>query len=65
MFPLFGQSNYAGLTCSVTDAQHLPIQGANIGITAASTGATRHVLTNEHGLFEAAALRNLRKGPTP
>jgi hypothetical protein len=54
--PLFGQSNYAGLTGSVTDAQHLPIQGATIEITAASTGATRHLVTNEHGLFEAAAL---------
>jgi Carboxypeptidase regulatory-like domain len=57
MSPLFGQSNYAGLTGSVTDAQHLPIQGANIQITASSTGATRHVVSNEHGLFEAAALQ--------
>ncbi|HEY1468412.1 MAG TPA: carboxypeptidase regulatory-like domain-containing protein [Candidatus Acidoferrum sp.] len=55
-FPLFGQSNYAGLTGSVTDAQHLPIQGATIEIKAASTGATRHLVSNEHGLFEAAAL---------
>jgi hypothetical protein len=49
-FPLLGQSNYAGLTGSVPDGQHLPIQGATIEIKAATTGATRHVVTNEHAV---------------
>jgi hypothetical protein len=51
-----GQSNYAVVTGTVTDAQHLPIAGAAIQLTAASTGAVRHVVTNQQGLFEASAL---------
>src|SRR5215472_3646345 len=53
---LFGQSNYAVITGTVTDAQHLPIAGATVQITAASTGAVRRVATNQEGLFEAPAL---------
>ena len=52
----FGQSNYAAVTGTVTDPQHLPVVGASIELTAAGTGATRHVLTNQQGLFEASAL---------
>src|SRR5580692_12453053 len=52
----FGQSNYAVVTGTVTDPQHLPVVGASIQLTAAGTGATRHVLTNQQGLFEASAL---------
>lgn len=53
---VFGQSNYGVITGTVTDAQHLPIAGAAVQITAASTGAVRRVLTNQEGLFEAPAL---------
>ncbi len=52
----FGQSNYAVVTGTVTDPQHLPVVGAAIQLTAASTGAIRHVLTDQRGLFEASAL---------
>jgi hypothetical protein len=52
----FGQSNYAAVAGTVTDPQHLPVVGASIELTAASTGAIRHVLTNQQGLFEASAL---------
>jgi len=52
----FGQSNYAGVTGTVTDPQHLPVVGAAIQLTAASTGAMRHVVTDQRGLFEALAL---------
>src|ERR1700694_1653255 len=54
--PVFGQSNYAVLTGTVTDSQHLPVAGAVVELTAASTGAIRRVVTNQQGLFEAPAL---------
>ena len=54
--PLFGQSNYGVITGTVADAQHLPIAGASVQLTAASTGAVRRVVTNQEGLFEAPAL---------
>jgi hypothetical protein len=54
--PGFGQSNYAVLTGTVTDSQHLPVAGAAIELTAASTGAIRRVVTNQQGRFEAPAL---------
>src|SRR5947208_12626576 len=54
--PGFGQSNYAVLTGAVTDPQHLPVAGAEIELTAASTGAIRRVVTNQQGRFEAPAL---------
>ena len=53
--PSFAQSNYAVLTGSVTDTQHLAVQNANIEITAESTKAVRHVKTQD-GRFEAPAL---------
>ncbi len=43
--PGFPQSNYAVLTGAVTDPQHLPVAGAAVELTAASTGATRRVVT--------------------
>jgi hypothetical protein len=52
----FGQSNYGVVTGTVTDPQYLPVVGASIQLTAASTGAVRHVSTNQQGLFEASAL---------
>ena len=54
--PAFGQSNYAVLTGTVTDSQHLPVAGAAVELTAASTGAVRRVVTNQQGLFEAPGL---------
>ncbi|HEY7825549.1 MAG TPA: carboxypeptidase-like regulatory domain-containing protein, partial [Candidatus Acidoferrales bacterium] len=54
--PLLGQSNFGAVTGTVTDAQHLPIAGATIELTAASTGAVRRTVTNQEGLFEAPAL---------
>jgi hypothetical protein len=54
--PAFGQSNYAVLTGTITDSQHLPVAGAVVELTAASTGAIRRVVTNQQGRFEAPAL---------
>ena len=54
--PSFAQSNYAVLTGSVNDEQKLAIAGATIELTAASTGAVRHLVANQNGLFEASAL---------
>src|SRR5256886_2004340 len=54
--PGFGQSNYAVLTGTVTDSEHLPVAGAAVELTAASTGAIRRAITNQQGLFEASAL---------
>src|SRR5258708_31754121 len=54
--PGFGQSNYAVLTGTITDSQHLPVAGAAVELTAASTGAIRRVVTNQQRFFEAPAL---------
>jgi len=54
--PGFGQSNYALLTGTITDSQHLPVAGAAVELKAVSTGAIRRVVTNQRGLFEAPAL---------
>src|SRR5215813_8944212 len=54
--PTFGQSNYGVVTGTVMDEQRLPVAGATIQLTAASTGATRRVVTNQQGLFEVPAL---------
>jgi hypothetical protein len=52
----FGQSNYGVITGIVSDLQHLRVTSAAIQLNAAGTGAVRHVVTNEQGLFEAPAL---------
>jgi hypothetical protein len=54
--PAHGQSNYAVVTGTVRDGQQLPVAGATIELTAASTAAVRRVTTNPQGLFEAPAL---------
>src|SRR6185369_15453042 len=54
--PSFGQSNYAAITGTVTDSQRLPVAGAEVELTAVSTGAVRHVVTQSQGTFEAPAL---------
>ena len=50
------QSNYSVITGTVVDAQHLPVVGADIELTAAGTGAVRHLVTQSQGTFEAPAL---------
>ena len=52
----FGQSNYAVVTGTVSDPQHLPVVGASVEFRAASTGAVRRVVTNQRGVFEVPAL---------
>ncbi|MBV9074853.1 MAG: TonB-dependent receptor, partial [Acidobacteria bacterium] len=52
----FCQSNYGVIAGTVSDAQHLRVAGAAVELKAAGTGAIRHVVTNEQGLFEAPAL---------
>jgi hypothetical protein len=52
----FAQSNYAVASGIVTDPQHLPVASASVSFRALATGEVRPVTTNEHGLFEAAAL---------
>ncbi|HMI52800.1 MAG TPA: carboxypeptidase regulatory-like domain-containing protein [Candidatus Saccharimonadales bacterium] len=54
--PANGQSNYAAIVGTVTDAQHLPVAGASVQLTAVSTGSARRVVTNGQGLFEFPAL---------
>jgi hypothetical protein len=54
--PAYGQSNFAVLTGSIVDSQRLPVAGAAIELTATSTGAIRHLVSNQAGLFEAPAL---------
>ena len=51
-----GQINYGEVTGTVRDVQSLPISKAVVLFKALSTGATRAVVTNEDGLFSAAAL---------
>ena len=52
----FAQSNYAVVSGVVTDPQHLPVASASVSFRALATGELRPLTTNEHGLFEAAAL---------
>ena len=51
------QSNYAVVRGSVFDQQHQAIPGAHIGVTEASTGAKREVVSNGTGLYEIAGLQ--------
>jgi Carboxypeptidase regulatory-like domain len=55
-WPAAGQSNYGEISGSVRDAQHLPIVGATVQLTASSTHAIRRLVTNADGHFEASAL---------
>ena len=54
--PAAGQSNYAAVTGTVTDPQHLPVAAATVEFKSLSTGALRRVVTNATGIFEASAL---------
>ena len=55
-FSALAQSNYAVLGGSISDPQQRPISGAAVQLKAANTGAIRHVVTNEQGLFEVPGL---------
>jgi hypothetical protein len=50
------QSNYAVVTGAVKDPQRLPLSSATVSFKALATGEVRRIVTNEQGLFEAAAL---------
>src|SRR5512142_1139337 len=52
----FSQSNYGVIRGTITDAQHLPVAGASVELTASSTGAVRRLVTEQLGTFEAPAL---------
>jgi hypothetical protein len=54
--PVAGQSNYGDISGTVKDAQHLPVAGATVQLTASSTLAVRRVTSNNDGHFEAPAL---------
>jgi carboxypeptidase family protein len=52
----FAQSNYALVSGTVSDPQRLPVASATVSFRALNTGDLRSVITNDHGLFEVAAL---------
>jgi hypothetical protein len=54
--PAYGQSNYAVLTGTITDSQHLAVSGASVELTDINTGAVRRTATNQLGLFEIQGL---------
>ncbi len=51
----FAQSNYAVVTGAVKDPQRLPVSAATVSFKAVATEEVRRFVTNEQGLFEAAA----------
>jgi hypothetical protein len=53
---LHAQSNYAALRGSVTDPQQRAIPKAHVLITSTVTGATREVLSDSAGLYDAEGL---------
>ncbi|PYY07964.1 MAG: hypothetical protein DMG69_16790 [Acidobacteria bacterium] len=55
-FSALAQSHYAVLSGSVSDPAQRAIAGAAVQLKAVNTGATRHVVTNEQGLFEVPGL---------
>ncbi len=52
----WAQSNYAVLSGSITDPQQRPLAGASAQLKAQATGATRQLVTNNQGLFDAPGL---------
>jgi hypothetical protein len=49
----YAQVNFANLHGVVLDPQHKPISNATVVLTATETGATRYIVTNSDGLYEA------------
>ena len=54
--PVFGQSNYAGLSGTVLDPQQRAIAGATAQLTSLSTQAARQVNSNDQGIFQIIGL---------
>src|SRR4029078_7642480 len=54
--PAFSQSNYAVISGTVTDSQHLPVAWAIIQLNAYNNGVIRQLTSQEQGRFEAPAL---------
>jgi hypothetical protein len=52
----FAQSNFATLNGRVEDSSHASVQGARVVVTSTETGASRSILSNTDGLYEAANL---------
>lgn len=51
-----GQSNYASVSGTVFDPQQQALPGASVQLTSDSTHASRHVATNDHGMFQITGL---------
>lgn len=54
--PVWGQSNYSGLSGTVFDPQQHPVPGATVQLTSVGTRAARHVSTNGDGVFQITGL---------
>ena len=53
---LFAQANFGTISGVIEDASHAPVSGAQISLKAEETGASRTVVSNAGGLFEAVDL---------
>src|SRR5687768_4480644 len=51
-----GQSNYAGINGTVFDPRQQVVPGASLRLTSVSTEATRHVVSNEDGMYQITGL---------
>src|SRR5665213_2378903 len=62
------QSNYANLHGIVRDPHGQPVPNTTVVLTALATGATRDLITNSEGLYEApliaAGTYSISMGPT-
>src|SRR5215469_3091966 len=54
--PLYAQTDRATITGAVIDPSGRRISGADVDVTSASTGLTRHAQTNEAGLYTVTSL---------
>ncbi len=53
---LIAQTNFAGLSGTVTDAQNRPIQGARVQVRSTETAAVRSAVSDERGMYEVPNL---------
>jgi hypothetical protein len=53
---IFGQSNFAAISGTVSDIQGRPIHGASVIVKSSATGASRMAALNEGGLYEVLNL---------
>jgi len=54
---LFAQANFGTISGVLEDTSHAPVTGAQISLKAEETGASRTLVSNTEGLFEAVDLR--------